>query len=122
MAADENDEVVGYAFLAPYLDSKLRIVDTQTAVLQHICVAPPHRKDKLATALEQEGVALARDAGFQRVVATTTRDGAGLLRALGWDVRERGALAWPSPMSGKPFILSDDDRPVAAKELIRVES
>ncbi|QKS18877.1 GNAT family N-acetyltransferase [Curtobacterium sp. Csp1] len=119
IAADENDTVVGYAFFAPHFDDVLNIPDLRTAVLQHICVAAEHRNDQLATALEQEGIALARDAGYEQAVATTTADGAGLLRALGWDVRDQGALAWPSPVAGHKFTLSDTSRPLAAKNLTR---
>lgn len=76
---------------------------------------PDYQKDKLATALEQEGSALAREAGYQRAVAKTTNEGTGLLRALGWYVRERGALSWPSPIQGQMFTFKDGDRAIAVK-------
>lgn len=115
LVAADGDAVIGYAFFTPHVDTTLGLADVHTAVLQHICVAEEYRKHKVATALEQEGSGLARDAGYHRAVAKTTKDGTGLLRSLGWDVREEGALAWPSPVPGQKFTFRDSNRPVAVK-------
>lgn len=123
--ASDGDTVVGFAFLAPFIDLARNVVDMDTALLTHICVDEAYRGGGVATALERDATTQLAAIGYRRAVAKVTGDGAELLRRRGWTIKRKGQelswLATPRDSSFQPagpatrFHYGDPKRRTAVK-------